>query len=177
MADAWDLDLDQERVVRREGKGESLRVRNGGQVFDLPPELPLEALAPLEHLDVDFGVLLQEAMGAETDDDRRKAGGVLVDMLLTRKDLPKQVIEAIKAMLAAIFGDEQWSRFAATKPSLQDFLALARGLFAAYGTTLGNALGSTDSSASGGATSSATSNVNTDSTRGESGNGPVARAS
>jgi hypothetical protein len=177
MADVLDLDLDQERVVRREGKGDALRVRNRGQEFALPAELPLEALAPLADLDVDFGALMQQAMGAADANDRKEAGNILVDMLLTRKDLPKQVVDAVKTMLSVIFGPDQWAAFLNTRPSLPDFMALARGLFAAYGTSLGEALGSTSSSDAGGPTLSATSNANTGLTLAASGNVPATQAS
>lgn len=41
------IDLDAARAARREGKGEGPVLKFGGKEYQLPPELPYEALEPI----------------------------------------------------------------------------------------------------------------------------------
>lgn len=153
------LNLDAQRAARREARGGHVEVTLGGEVFALPPELPLEAIEPLADLaDLD-----------ELDDADSK--GQAAQLRQTRL--------ALAASLAALFCDEglvaprdeddkvmgapsehaascAWRRFAAHRPSLEDQLQLWEGLFEAYGVSLGEALARFGSAATTGAPSSTT---------------------
>lgn len=166
------IDLDRERAARREGRGDNIEVTNHGVRFLLPVELPVEAVEPLAAL-----------AELEEDDDTLET----VQLRLIR--------ESLEGGLAVLFCNEpeppagpdgkpawevgqhsvtcQWREFRDTRPSLDDELALWAGLFAAYGTSLGEALASLDSSASDGAPSQLTSSGSTASTRARSGSAGV----
>jgi hypothetical protein len=160
------VDLDRARAARREGHGDAIEVRNKGQAFRLPIEMPIDAVERLADL-AELGEKATVLTGADASRALR------------------QVSVILDGGLAVLFCDEekppkdgephadgcQWPRFLDTKPTLNDKVALVEGVFAAYGVSLGEALASTASSATGGRRSPRTSKTTTGSTRGTSGGG------
>ncbi len=112
------IDLDQLRAARREGLGGPVTARFGGEMFALPPELPVEAL---EHL---------AALAAAVEGGDRGAVAAAGPLL---------------ALFRTLLG-EDWPRFAAKRPSLEDMLALLDAAMPAYGGSAGESPASGDSS-------------------------------
>lgn len=162
-----DLDAAKREAVFPDG----IPVRFGGQDFLLPAELPVDVFDPLLSEDLDLVGVVKQVLAERPEDGGDDIGSVVLDVLLTRPGLPRQTLQAVKQVFAALFGDEQYACFAALRPSVQDYVRLARGLLTAYGVGLGEALGSPDSSESGGETSSQISDASTDSTPAASGAG------
>ena len=176
------LDLDAAAAARREGSfPDGIPVTYGGTVFTLPAELPAEALDPLLGLDVDMASIMAAAAKVQATaseaEARAAGGGVLIDALLANPNLPLDVVKAIKASLAVLFGPEQWEAFLAKKPSIPVYAGLVKGLWRAYGVSLGEAFASPASSAAAGETLNSTSSAPTDSTPAAPGQPPVAPAS
>lgn len=147
----------------RAAKREAEKAKAAAEAPELPPGVPEDLKAKAEAAD---------------EDDDESLGEIIVDVLLARPALPAQVLQAIKDVFAALFGPEQYPKFVEQRPSINDYLRLARGLTALYGVSLGEAFGSPASSASGGETSSQTSPTATpDSTRAASGSGRTKRGS
>lgn len=76
--------------------------------------------------------------------------------------------ETVARGLKAAFGDEQWPRFLAHRPSKDDCIALWADLLTAYSVTEGESSSSPASSATGGESSKPSSNDTTESTPGPS---------
>lgn len=179
------LDLDAASAARREGGVKPLGLRFKGDTFTLPAELPLDVFEPLVGLDLDLALLLRQVMDvadATSDAEQRKAStSLIVDLLVNRPTLPKEVVEAIGDMARRLFDSaehpDQWAAFMAKRPTKDDLAGLAKGLFKKYGVSLGEASGSTESSGDAGPTSSATSSASTDSTPAASGKRRAPRAS
>lgn len=172
------IDLDAAR--RETAYPDGIPVALGGETFLLPAELPVDALDPLLSDDLDLvGVLKQVFEERKNSDDTDESFGELVlDVLLARPALPRQVIQAIKDVFAALFGAEQYDRFVAQQPSINDYLRLGQALLPLMGVGLGEALNSAGSSEPGGETSNPTSPTTTpDSTPAASGAGRTKRGS
>lgn len=192
------LDLDAASAARREGAGAPLRIRFRDEAFELPTELPLAVLGPLELLDGKLALLPYAndpmALLAELGSSNPR----LVADVRTALDRAARVLfgeQSHEVLLTA--GTEpdpgdtplgggrwrrttdpgQWPAFLAHGPSVQDLLALGRGLLAAYKVSLGDLFGSTASAADGGPTSSATSSGTTTSTPGGRSRGRAPRVS
>lgn len=145
------VDLDKARAIRREGRGDNLEVVNKGQRFLLPVELPVDAVAPLAGLaNLTGGDDDENVDQGELETIRQALEGGLAALFCDEGEPPldddDQVATSAKAHAEAC----AWRRFLATRPSMDDELELWAGLFAAYGTSLGEALASLDSSPSGG---------------------------
>lgn len=92
------LNLDAARAARREAAGEPVSFVLGGETFDLPVEMPLEAL--------DYVAQLPTADNAAV---------------------------LLAPLLRAMIGEDEWPRFMAQKPTLDDMLALSDHLWTEYG--------------------------------------------
>lgn len=166
------IDLDAAAAARREELGApEIEVTFRGRPYRLPVELPLEAVEPLAELGEMEDLTEEQAAGPD--------GVKQLRLVKTR----------FESGLAMLFCNEmprpepaddgtvthgsgcQWAEFKRSAPSLEDLTALWNGLFAAYGTTMGEALASWRSAASDGAPSKRTSSGGTGSTRGRSGAG------
>lgn len=144
------VDLDKARAVRREGRGDNLEVVNKGQRFLLPVELPVDAVGPLAGL-ADLPDRDEEAPGEdELVQIRTALEGGLAALFCDEQPLPLGEDDQVPTRGSEHSAECAWRRFLGTRPSLDDELELWAGLFAAYGTTLGEALASLDSSQSGG---------------------------
>jgi hypothetical protein len=168
-SDEYVLDLDAERAARREAAAKPVRLRLGGRTFDLPAELPIDVLQPLENLDIDLAMLIRQAVTlAQGQSDPAAATALVVDLLVANPNLPKSLIDAVRQMGQRLLGEEAYAALVASRPSYHDVAAVAKYLFKSYGVSLGNASGSNGSSETAGATSPVTSNGSTDSTPGSS---------
>lgn len=166
------LDLD---AARREAAyPDGIPVVKGGQTFTLPAELPVEVFDPFLSENLGLVDILKDALSEKADD--KGLGELVIDTLLARPSLPADLLQAIKDAFAVLF-DEQYPAFVATRPSVQDYVRLTRGLVQAYGVSLGEATASPGSSESAGATPKPTSTSTTDSTPEASGDTPEAAAS
>lgn len=170
------------RAVKREGGRQDVIVRYGDRDFRLPPELPASVLDLLLDGDLDLAALLRAAIGVWTDAgaetaDREQAGSLVIEALMSQPGLPVEVLRAVRAAMATLFGPDQWADFNALEPSLPDLTALLSGLWAEYGVSLGEAWQSSAPSESGGTTPRPTYNGTTASTPGVLGPGPATPAS
>jgi hypothetical protein len=178
------LDLDQmreSRAAQREGQKASLPIRIGGQVIaTLEPELPLSVITPLREIDDTIALVIRQAMTLATNKEagaKWEASSLVIDMLAATPDLPVKVVEVIDKISRNLLGDSGVEQFMAARPSLPDIAALAKGILAYYGVSLGEASPSSDSSTDGGGTSPTTSDTNSDSTPEASGESAVPLAS
>jgi hypothetical protein len=177
MSDEFEgLDLDQERQVRaatREGKKAELPIRIGGEVIaTLPAELPFGVITPLRKIDDTIALVIREGMRLVSDQAaaaKWQSTELVVNILASNENLPTKVVEVIEEISTNLLTREGMDRFMAANPSMQDIKALALGIFAYYGVSLGEASPSSDSSTGDGGTSPTTSSTNSDSTPEESG--------
>jgi hypothetical protein len=146
---------------------DGIPVALGDREFVLPGELPVDVLDPI--LDLDLATLFKQVLDS-MDDDEKDLGQIVVDVLLNRPALPKELVQAIKDVYEVLFGD-QHDDFLDQRPSIPDYVRLTQALLPLYGVGLGEALGSDESSESDGQTSSPTSSSTTDSTPAASGKG------
>lgn len=176
MTSAPLIDLD---AARRETQyPDGIPVVLGGERFVLPAELPVEALDPLLSEEMDLAGVLQQVLADKPDGaDEESIGELVINVLVNRPNLPIQLVQAIKDVFAALFGPEQYERFLAQRPSVPDYLRLAKHLLPLLGVSLGEALGSPDSSESAGETSKPTSPSTAASTPGKSGSGRTKKGS
>jgi hypothetical protein len=165
------LDLDalrDARTAQREGQKKPLPIRMGGQVIcTLPVELPLSVITPLREIDDTIALVIRQAMTLATNKEagaKWEASSLVIDMLAATPDLPVKVVEVVESISRSLLTDSGVEQFMAAKPSLPDIAALAKGILAYYGVSLGEASPSSDSSTDGGGTSPTTSNTNSDST-------------
>lgn len=165
------------RAAQREGAGEALAVRIGGQVIaELPSEFPLSVLGPLTGLNVDIAYVIRAASQvAGGQGDQRQAGfQLLVDVLAANPHLPAEIITAVKEMGRRLLGQDGYDALVATGVTWWDARDLVKGVLGWYGMSLGESLPSAPSSGSDGGTSNPTSNGTTTSTPVPSGPPPVA---
>lgn len=175
------LDLDAAAARRESSFPGGIPIKLGGETFTLPAELPAEALDPLLDLDVDMASIVASAARVQatgdTDEAKDVGGQILIEALLSNPNLPVDVIRGVYASLAVLFGEEQWALWLTKKPSIPTYAVLLRGLWRAYGVSLGEAFASAAPSASDGETSSPTSKGSTGSTRAASTKAPAKKAS
>jgi hypothetical protein len=101
------INLDEQRAVRREAAGIHPTLTVGGREYDLPVELPVEAIRHLKSL---------------AEATKKKDGDAITDALLG----------ALEAMLGREFAE-----FMTNGPSIQDLAAVVSGIPAEYGMELG----------------------------------------
>lgn len=167
-----DLDADrQRRAAEREGRGDTLPIKVGGQVVaTLPPELPIDVLTPLRDIDEDIALLLSTVMRTATAEGRTQqqalweTTGIVVDMLVSNPRLPVTVLDVIQKIAARLLTEEGFAALMAARPSREDLGFLAKHIFLFYGVSLGEASRPPDSSPNGGPTSSTTSSSTSGST-------------
>lgn len=139
------VDLDAQRAARREARGERVEVVLGGIVYQLPAELPLEAVEPLAQLaelqDED-GELAEGVTEAGQLRIVRTALAASLAALICDEglDSPRDDEDQVLAAVSAHSDSCAWPSFSRQRPSLEDQLALWEGLFDAYGVSLGEAL-------------------------------------
>lgn len=169
MSDTFKLfDLD---AARREiAYPDGIKVPFKGEEFILPAELPADVFDPF--LSEDFGLTtILAAIYAE--DGEESLVDRILGVLFERPTLPATTINAVYEAIGNVFGEEQWPRFRALRPSIKDYVRLVRGLLDLYGTSLGEAFASAGSSENAGSTSKPTSPTTTpDSTPALSGADP-----
>ena len=158
------LNLDAQR--REEETPDGIKITLKGREFVAPAELPLDVFDPFFTDDVDLGGVLKDLFDA---DDKKPTASVVFDLLVANPKLPKAVWHAIWQALENLLGEEGYKEFRAAKPSIKDAARLVKGLFALYGTSLGEAFASAESSESALPTSKLTSSSTTESTPAESG--------
>lgn len=169
------IDLNAERsarAARREGAGQAVTVQYKDDTFELPVELPASIIDRLLDPEVEIAQVLIVALRAFKAGSER-SGELIMATLADQPDLPAGFMRAVLGAMEALFGADQWATFQAHDPSLQDFVALVRGLFASYGVGLGEALSSSASAGSAGTTSKPISGASTPSTPATSGPAPT----
>lgn len=157
------LDLDsarRQRAAAREGSGQPVTVTFADTTYTLPVEVPAAVVQTLLDPDVEFAQLLMVLMKAWRGGSDQ-AGKSVVNALTERPSLPFGCIKAIQAALEQLFGADEWARFTAAGPSLNDMVTLITGLVSEYGVGLGEALTSPSSSETAGTTSNPTSDATT----------------
>jgi hypothetical protein len=159
---------------RREAKEPAITIRFRGEDYQLPSELPADALAPLLSKELDLVGVMRAILNARADGD--SAGEEILQTLLARPNLPSGLIEAIRAGLQVLFtavdptpDKSQWRRFLEGRPSIPEYARLIAGIARAYGVSLGEAFRSLGLSQSAGATSKPISPASTTSTPAVSG--------
>lgn len=181
--DDFELDLDAARTARREGTGGVPALRISGTRYELPPELPVDVLAPLTEVDVDVSLLVRMVLDArrqaqESGEAANEAViDTIVDLVVANPKLPVELVEAGKEVARRFLGDDGYDALVDYRPSMPDLAAIIRHVGRQYGVGLGEALPSSDSSEGTGTTSKETSKSTTGSTSGASGKRPARRAS
>ncbi|GIH95441.1 hypothetical protein ACFFMN_23025 [Planobispora siamensis] len=172
------------RAARREGRGEMLRLQCGDVfIADLGPEFPIDVLEPLQDLDLDLPLLIQQALtmlgqtaGNDNRVDAEAAMEFIVGVLAGNPNLPTQVVAMIKEMTRRLLSDAGYEAFLSIRPTPWDITDLASTLFSWYGVGLGESAPSTTPSPVG-KTSNTTSVTTSASTRGGRGGGRAKKAS
>jgi hypothetical protein len=134
-----------------------------GQTFDLPGELPAEAVAPFLGDDLGLLDLIADVVTSDDDADDDDLIELVFAALKSRPTLPKGLLEAASAALRALL-DDQYDEFVALKPSVPAYLLLAKNIASEYAVSLSDFFGLGESSETDTETSSPTSNSTTDST-------------
>lgn len=169
------IDLNAERSARaakREGRGDIIEVPFGEDTYVLPAELPATVVDMLLDPQVEIAQLfIMTLRNIKSGPANDNAIALIADVLTDAPSLPLGFVRAVRAATQELFGEEQWERFQAQKPSVEDFGALVWGLIKAYGAGLGEAFSSSAPATPGGTTSSVTSSASTDSTPEASGPG------
>lgn len=177
MTDDFTIDLDSARASRaasREAKGHEAPIRLGGETIAvLGAELPVDVLAPLRELDSDLTLILRQALGAARGQQSEiDSTDLVIDILSNNPNLPTTALDIIREVASNLLSPDGFARLVAQRPSVQDYAALAKGVFRWYGVSLGEALQSSVSSTDGGETSPGTSSTTSDSTPVESSDAP-----
>ncbi|MER5649598.1 hypothetical protein [Streptosporangium sp. NPDC002524] len=154
------LNLDAARAARTAERGPEPLMFGGTIICELPPELPVDVLEPLTAINVDVALIFRTAIDAfKSQDEDRATMSVLdglVDVLVINKDLPDEVMAAVREMGRRLLGDAGYEAFLAARPSVMDVAELVKGLLGLYRLRLGESLSSSVTS-SGGTTSTPTS--------------------
>lgn len=173
------LDLDAERAARaearaarHEGRDDEMTIRLGGKpIAVVAAEFPMSVLEPLMGVNVDVAYLVRafsQILGKKGGDADQAAIGLLFDVLAANPRLPHEIVEAIKEMTRRVLTPEGYDALCELNPTPWDGAALAKGLMAWWGVSLGESQASLPPS-EGGETSKATSNGTTSSTPAASG--------
>lgn len=134
------IDLDARRA---EIAADPKEIRLGGQTFNLPAELPGDVIGPFLSPDLGLVEVIADAIGSA--DDEAGISDMLFAALGKHPALPTGVVTAAKEALVALLGD-QHADFLAKRPSVPEYLLIAKGLFEEYGLTLNDFFGSPSSS-------------------------------
>lgn len=173
------LDLDAQRTARAEITG-TPHITIGGRQLDLPPELPIDVLEPITEVNADVAIVFRQLLDARQTggaDANEEMVGAVINMVISKPELPTELITAIKTMARRLFGDDNYDHLVAQRPSKEDLGAIAKYLVRRYGVGLGESSPSSDSSEGTGTTSKATSSTTTTSTSAASGRSRTKRAS
>lgn len=164
------------RAARREGRGDTLTIRDGGvQIAVLGPEFPLDVLEPLEAVNLDIALLLQQAAQLTMSQDQTEQAAAMemtANILAANPRLFTELINAIKEMGRRLLGAAGYDAFIATRPTPWDVYDLGKRLYDWYGVNLGESLRSSEPATDGG-TSQQISSTTTRSMPEESGNPPA----
>lgn len=177
--DAKRLARAQARAARREAQSETLPIVFGGTVIaELPAEFPLDVLEPIQDINLDIALLVQQAvLNANAEDAAQANIDLVVNILAANPDLPKELINAVREIGRRLLGDAGYAAFVAARPTPWDVAALTSDMFSWYGLTLGEAWRSSTSSGVDGETSNTISRTGSDSTPEASGDIPDSPAS
>lgn len=171
--DAKRLQRAQARAAKREGHGETLPIVFGGETIAvLAAEFPIDVLEPVQDINLDIALLLQQAVAnANATEAGRANMELIVNILAANPDLPRELVGAVKEIGLRLLGPDGYSALCAGRPTPWDVAALVGDLFSWYGLTLGEALRSSTSSPTDGGTSNTIASSTSGSTPVESGNG------
>ncbi|MFI6541521.1 hypothetical protein ACIBHY_54345 [Nonomuraea sp. NPDC050547] len=169
------LDLNAARANRNGTQGKPIELRLGNAVIMLPPELPVDVLEPLAHLNVDTALIARTVLQALQETDLAKAGlsvaSMVVDLVIQNPALPTELLNAVRLMGRRLMGDDGYEAFVAERPSVPDVAALVKGLGGRYAFSAGESRPSSSDSASGEGSTPTSSTTTEDSTSLESGSG------
>lgn len=175
--------MDDARAARAGATGEDFPLRfRRRQICMLPAELPLDALEPLLNVQVDLPLILRTALDAvKAGEDGTKAFlavlDMVVDLVVMNKDLPAELLAAVKAVGRRVMGDDGYEAFVQARPSINDVIALIKGLGGKWGVGLGESSPSSTGSPSSTTSTPTSAATSTDSTSTESGVNPAIPAS
>jgi hypothetical protein len=177
--DVFDLDAARTerartRAARREGRGDTQRIRFGGQeIAVLAAEFPLDVLEPFTDVNVDLALLVRQAIdlaSAEGASAQLSTLDMIVSVLAANPNLPREVLDAIRECGRRLLGEDGYNAFVGQRPTPWDVAALAKNLMDWYGVSLGES-SSPSALSSAGATSKPTSEATTTSAPTVLGNG------
>lgn len=165
------------RAARREGRGDTLVIRFGGQdIAELGAEFPLDVLEPFSDINLDLALLIRQAidlMNAEDQGSQFATIDMIVSVLAANPKLPTEVIAAVKEAGRRLLsedgedrqdGEDGYAKFVERRPTPWDVAALVRHLMNWYGVTLGDFSSPSTPSVDGGTSkpiSNATTTVST----------------
>ncbi|MFI6637204.1 hypothetical protein ACIBI7_50685 [Nonomuraea fuscirosea] len=171
------LDLNAARVSRSGTQGKPIELRLGGAVILLPPELPVDVLEPLAHLNMDTALIARTVLNALKEADLTKAGlsiaSMVVDLVIQNPKLPGELLDAVRLMGRRLMGDGGYDAFVAERPSILDVGALLKSLAGRYAFSAGESKPSPSDSDSGDASTQTSSTTTEGSTSPESGSDQV----
>ncbi|WP_433513898.1 hypothetical protein ACQP2T_61840 [Nonomuraea sp. CA-143628] len=171
------LDLNAARASRSGTEGKPIELRLGSAVILLPPELPVDVLEPLAHLNVDTALIARTVLNALKEADLTKAGltiaSMVVDLVIQNPRLPGELLDAVRLMGRRLMGEDGYEAFVAERPSIPDVGALLKGLAGRYAFSAGESKPSSSGSGSGEPSTPTSSTTTGDSTSLESGSGQV----
>ena len=121
------VDLDAARAARNEAKKVQFVVRFGGEDFTLPQELPMDTLEPLMEMQ-EVGAILEKEGEQEVSPATQVA-----------------MVKALSALTQSLLGEEQFARFKAHQPSMDDFHGFVDGALGSFGVNQGNSGASAES--------------------------------
>jgi hypothetical protein len=164
-----DLDADRReraaaRAAARAGRGETLPIRFGGQTIAvIGAEFPLDVLEPFADVNLDIALLVRQAIDlaqAESGDQQLSTLDMIVSVLASNPNLPREVLAAGKEAGKRLLSEEGYSGFMGQRPTPWDFAALGRHLLSWWGVNLGE-LSSSSTPSGDGRTSNPTSPATT----------------
>lgn len=157
------LDLYKERAKRSSGfdaaSPSTYPITAGDlKIAELGKELPLHVLEPVKDITSEL-VLLVAAFyeGVRGQKSQEEVAGEILDFFAAYPSLPTTAVDILNSMGTRLLGEEGMAAFMSLRPSLQDVLALLRGLGEWYGLSAGESSGSPELSTEPGTTSTTTS--------------------
>lgn len=159
MTTTLDDDVIDLRAGRREATRRPPRVAIGGEIFELPLELPASVLDPLfdGELDGIIAVLVDLVSSADVTNPSKTDLAPLFERIRSNPLVIKEALGAARSVFRNLIGPDDWPRWEQTRPGITDYISLARVAWQRYGVGLGEALGLSSSSGGDGQTSKQTS--------------------
>jgi hypothetical protein len=166
--DVFDMDVSRierlrVRAARREGRGETLVIRFGGEpIAEIGAEFPLDVLEPFADVNLDLALLIRQAIDLSQAEDQTaqlSTLDMLVSVLAANPQLPREFIGAVQEAGRRLLGVDGYAKLVAQRPSPWDVAALLKHLMNWHGVSLGESSSSSTPSAGGGTLKPISSNI------------------